>query len=141
MIFTAIRNRTTVVKSVSSRQVLQAAMDQGDALAAGSDEWAEHARQLMREEDLRLAFRAMYLSLLSGLHSAGLIYYQAQRTNWRYVQTFRGDAPQRSSFASLTRRFDDVWYGQRQPDPEGFAQVSGQVQSLLRSSDSPRSAS
>ena len=115
------------------RKTLSAALDQADALAAESTVWVDHARQLVQEQDLRLAFRAMYLALLSGLHTAGKIRYRPQRTNHWYVQSFRGTSPQRESFASLTDRFAEVWYGQRPPDTQAFDRIGGEVKRLLDS--------
>ncbi|MEM7576738.1 MAG: DUF4129 domain-containing protein, partial [Planctomycetota bacterium] len=118
-------------RATPSRATLDSALEQRDALAADAEEWAAHAQTLAEEQDLRQAFRAMFLSLLSGLHSAGHIRYRAQRTNWTYVRGFSGPDPQRDAFGELTHRFDDVWYGHREPQAEEFSLLRQRVASLL----------
>ena len=92
----------------------------------------EQAVRLAQGGDHRMAFRAMYLALLSGLHSAGVIRYRRQQTNWAYVQSFDGPAARRELFVELTGRFDEVWYGLREPDDASFERLRGQVDTLLR---------
>ncbi|MEM1097196.1 MAG: DUF4129 domain-containing protein [Planctomycetota bacterium] len=115
-----------------SRAALDSALEKRDALAADAEQWAAHAQALAEERDLRQAFRAMFLSLLSGLHSAGHIRYRAQRTNWAYVRGFNGPDTQRDAFRRLTSRFDNVWYGHDEPRPDEFPVLQQQVASLLR---------
>ncbi len=119
---------------------LSRALDEGDALAAGSDRWLSHASELAGEEDLRLAFRAMYLALLAGLHEAGKISFRKQRTNWTYVRGFTGEEGERRTFAGLTDVFDSVWYGLRRPNARGFESLREQVASMLGRSGEGRSA-
>jgi hypothetical protein len=138
IIWALVRNRApAVARAEPTRAALEDAMDQADALAAESGVWSRHARELAEQQDLRRAFRAMYLSLLSGLHQAGRIRYRPQRTNRWFVRGYRGPGEERGSFATLTERFDRVWYGQQMPDPDLFHQVRGQVETLLRQSESP----
>lgn len=122
---------------------LAEALDRGGALEAEADEWIDHAAGLAAEgEDLRLAYRSLYLALLAGLHRRGRIRFRPSRTNGAYVRGFRGpsagtaesgDGP-RASFAQLTTLFDDVWYGHEQPDPAGFPAVRARVERLLEAS-------
>ncbi|MEM8736988.1 MAG: DUF4129 domain-containing protein [Planctomycetota bacterium] len=118
-------------RAAPDRQVLTAALDSADALVADHHTWVRHAEELAQEQDHRLAFRAMYLALLSGLHAAGSIRYRRERTNHWYVQGFRGDDTQRAGFAGLTDRFGEVWYGEHVPNADSFAQIQTQVQTLL----------
>ncbi len=125
------QGRLAVPRRPLDRQTLDAALIGGDALATSSDVWVDHAALLAGEQNLRLALRAMYLALLSGLHAAGKIRYRRQQTNWQYVNNFRGSDDQRLLFAQLTGRFDEVWYGEREPDQASFDQVRGQIDHLL----------
>lgn len=138
MLFSQLRgHRRTASRAVPDRQMLDTAMDQADALIAESNVWAKHAQTLVHEDNLRLAFRAMYLALLSGLHQAGKIRYRPQRTNGAYVRGYRGQDDERAIFAGLTDRFGEVWYGQHVPDEAAFAQVSRKVESLLGATSEP----
>lgn len=123
--------RAAPSRATLTREQLRAALDAGEALAADSDAWVEEAQRLADEQDLRRAYRAMYLALLAGLHRARRIDFRRSRTNWVYVDHYRGADDERQSFADLTRRFDDVWYGQRPPARESFGGVREQVDALL----------
>lgn len=98
-------------KHILSRQQVREALETGEALAMESDQWLQEVDRLVAERDMRVAFRALYLSLLSGLHSARRIDFRRNRTNWVYVHRFRGGEDDRQDFGQLTRMFDDAWYG------------------------------
>ena len=96
---------------ILSREQLHEALQSGDALALGSVEWMDEARRLAMEQNFRAVYRALYLALLSGLHTAGKIEHSRNRTNWFYVSQYRGPASERTTFSHLTDLFDRVWYG------------------------------
>ena len=96
-----------------SRDKILQAMEQGDALAMASDFWMRAARQFGSDGDFRAMYRAMYLSLLAGLHETGKIRFRRNHTNWHYVRDFHGDKPEQALFGSLTDLFDHVWYGRK----------------------------
>jgi hypothetical protein len=99
---------------VLSRRQVREALEAGDALAMGSAQWLDEARRLAAEQNFRAVYRAMYLALLSGLHSAGKIEHSRNRTNWAYVQQYRGSSDERVTFGELTDLFDHVWYGREE---------------------------
>lgn len=132
MIYGMTRQRWgAAVGAGGTRMQLNEALDRGEALAANSQQWMEHAGELAEEQDLRRAFRAMYLALLSGLHSEGKIQFRRQHTNWVYVGGYRGPDEERAVFRGLTARFDDVWYGLQQPEPGALTSLGAQVRQLL----------
>ncbi|MGC8559169.1 MAG: DUF4129 domain-containing protein [Phycisphaerae bacterium] len=108
------------------------AMDEGDALAQSSDEWMNLAAELGSAGDWRMAYRAMYLALLSSLHAAGRINFRKSLTNRAYVARYRGPAEERRTFSALTELFDRVWYGHKPVPAEVRADVDAQMKSLLR---------
>ena len=110
---------------------IEEALEEGDALAATSETWLEHAESLASQEDLRLAFRAMYLALLSGLHRGGAINFNKRRTNWTYVRHFAGTATNRRQLEQLTDNFDAYWYGSRRLDRSGFERMRSLTNALL----------
>ena len=91
----------------------------------------DHADELAGQEDLRLAFRAMYLALLSGLHRDGRVNYNRRRTNWTYVRGFKGQEDDRRRFGQLTDAFDGSWYGLRRPDRAEFDRMRSITSTLL----------
>jgi hypothetical protein len=117
---------------VLSRHEIRHALALGDALAQDSDAWFEEAKRLSRNEDFRGLYRALYLALLSGLHMAEKIDYRPNRTNWTYVNRFRGDENEVKLFARLTSLFDDVWYGRIDPGNRSIDDLKGEVTTLLR---------
>lgn len=104
---------------VLSRRQVREALEAGDALAMGSAQWLDEARRLAAEQNFRAVYRAMYLALLSGLHSAGKIEHSRNRTNWTYVQQYRGSSDERLTFGELTDLFDHVWYGREEAAAAG----------------------
>ncbi len=116
---------------ILSRHQIRQALESGEALSMSDQGWIDLARQLEAEGDTRAIYRALYLALLSGLHRRGMIDFRLTRTNWYYVDRFRGAGTDRDIFRNLTRLFDDVWYGGRPAYVTGVEQVRQQVQSLL----------
>lgn len=108
------------------------AMAEGDALAQSSDAWMNLAAELGSAGDWRMAYRAMYLALLSSLHAAGRITFRKSLTNRAYVTRYRGPAEECRTFSALTEIFDRVWYGHKTVPPEERADVDAQMKSLLR---------
>jgi hypothetical protein len=116
---------------VLSREQVQAALESGEALALAGPQWLVEADRLAGARDFRSVYRALYLALLSGLHTAGKIDFRKSRTNWTYVSRFRGPGEQRDLFSSLTALFDDVWYGLKEAEGASIEMVKRQVSSLM----------
>jgi len=140
LLLTWIRAQRRITnRGTPTHQSLRAALETGTALAAAPDQWLNHAQDLAASgddhQDLRLAFRALYLALLSGLHEQGRIRFRKQRTNWVYVQQFQGPPKAMHSFGQLTEWFDTTWYGHQSPEASVFKQVRGKVDQLLKGGD------
>jgi len=116
---------------VLSRRQIRDALQSGEALAMSSSDWLAEGEKWGKEQDHRLVYRALYLGLLSGLHSQGRIDFRRNRTNWVYVSRFRGSDDLRNEFASLTSLFDDVWYGGIEAAEQSIEPVKEQVKRLL----------
>ena len=117
---------------VLSREKLREALDGADALALDWRGWMDVAGGLEAEGDFRAMYRALYLSLLSGLSEKGLIEYRKNRTNWVYVNGFKGPEEQRRSFGQLTGLFDQVWYGLKPPGEISLEDVKARAGALLK---------
>lgn len=114
----------------AERVGLARALEEGDALAYADAEWSAEAERLLRAGEARLAFRSLYLGLLSGLHARGRIVFAANRSNWQYVSAFKGEG--REEFAALTGLFDRVWYGRMATvAPEGMPALRARAAALL----------
>ena len=120
------------VAHVLSREQVQRAMESGDALAMNTAAWMDEARRLADEQNFRAVYRAMYLALLSGLHAAGKIDHHRNRTNWIYVERYRGPQPERQRFSELTELFDRVWYGRKPAEGADLQQLRVDIDALTR---------
>jgi hypothetical protein len=118
---------------ILSRQQIQQAMESGDALALKSAEWLDEAQRLAADQNFRMVYRALYLALLSGLHSAGKIDHNPNRTNWTYVQNYRGPGTERDLFSQLTDLFDRIWYGHKNAGSENLPKLREDVRILIGS--------
>lgn len=116
--------------NVLSREQVHDALQSGDALALGTAQWMDEARRLAMERNFRAVYRALYLALLSGLHAAGKIEHSRNRTNWTYVNQYRGPAIERTTFSELTELFDRVWYGRKEPEGANLEDLQNQINSL-----------
>ena len=103
-----------------------------DALAHTPDEWRRSATTLSSQGRRRESIRALYLSLLSALHHAGAIDYDRSRTNTAYDGDVRNDHAAKPGFRSLTRRFDDAWYGLHEPSEEELGRAVAEADVVLR---------
>jgi hypothetical protein len=117
---------------VLSRWQVDQAFSAGDALAMPGAQWLAEAGRLAAEGNFRAVYRALYLALLSGLHAAGKIDFNRNRTNWTYVQRYRGPAGERETFTELTELFDRVWYGLKAADGQNIEHLTTQVSLLTR---------
>jgi hypothetical protein len=122
----------TSVTRVLTRQQVREAIETGDALAMAGSQWLAEADRLAQAGEFRAVYRALYLSLLSGLHSAGKINYRRHRTNWTYVTRFRGSPTHRDLFHNLTMLFDEVWYGLKPAPGSSIADLRRQVATLAQ---------
>lgn len=118
--------------NILSRRQVHQAMESGDALALDSAQWMDEARRLAEEQNFRAMYRALYLALLSGLHTLGKIEHSRNRTNWAYVQYYRGPSDERAVFADLTELFDRVWYGRKDAGGNDLETLRIQIARLTR---------
>lgn len=101
-----------------------------NALDHTVDEWELFAREWLGRGDVRQAIRALYLATLVHLHRERRIDYNRAFTNWIYVRQFRGDVEQKGTLRTLTRMFDEVWYGERPCGEEQYRAFERGVRDL-----------
>ena len=117
---------------VLTSEQIQDALEEGEALAMGANQWLDQAQRLKHEGDGRAVYRALYLGLLSGLHANGKIDFRRTRTNWTYVDRFHGTDEQQNMFVGLTSMFDDVWYGLQSAGSQDFSLIRAQIAQLIQ---------
>jgi len=135
LLYKIVRSRRTAPNParVLSRHQVRRALEDGQALAMGGSQWLQEAGRLSGEGDFRAVYRAMYLALLSGLHTAGRIEFRKSRTNWSYVSRFKGPQEHRRVFGELTTLFDDVWYGLKPQSALDLETIKRKVAQLVGS--------
>jgi hypothetical protein len=104
--------------------------DTAAAIERSEDEWFALASRLQGEGELRLALRAAYFGLLSGLAQREWLTIRRDRTNREYLNEFsrrwrrrpqaatevRAEIPEK--LRGSLRLFDGVWYGSHALTPE-----------------------
>ena len=121
------------VKAAAPRGVgVARALVEGDALAFADTVWRGEAERLLGRGEIRMAYRSLYLGLLSGLHERGRIVFATNRTNWHYVRMYQGGTESRDEFSAMTALFDEVWYGLHDAlSPQGLKDMEVRVAGLL----------
>jgi hypothetical protein len=73
----------------------------------------------IREGKLRNAIRLMYIQLLLDLEGKNLVRIRKEKTGRDYLDELRGH-PVQPAFRDINRAFEYTWYGEFEPDREGF---------------------
>ncbi|MGA9354653.1 MAG: DUF4129 domain-containing protein [Terriglobales bacterium] len=138
------RRRSAATLSIP--QTIEPLPDLSEGLLAtvrSEDEWFDLALQLQGEGDLRLALRAAYFGLLSGLAQREWLKIRRDRTNREYLDEFtrrwrrrpqaafesRAEIPEK--LRGSLRLFDRVWYGSQMLTPESVAAYRQEQRELL----------
>ncbi len=87
------------------------------------DDIDKSIREAVVDKNFRLATRLMYLKGLQQLQEKKLISYNADATNWEYVQQLAKHASA-NSFRKITRAYEYAWYGEFDITEEQFAQIN-----------------
>lgn len=81
------------------------------------------AHEYFQRGEYRQAIRYLYLSLLLNLNRAGLLVYDAAKTNGEYLGEIRVSMSGKAErFAALTQFFERKWYGMEESRAEDFQQ-------------------
>ncbi|SKB45056.1 hypothetical protein [Daejeonella lutea] len=75
-----------------------------------------------QNRDYRLAVRMLYLKCLKKLSDAGFISWQIDKTNSAYISELVNH-DRKQQFASLTRQFEFIWYGEFNIDQSVFTAI------------------
>lgn len=118
--------------------------DSSAASQRSEEEWFSLASRLEGEGDLRLALRAAYFGLISGLAQREWLTIRRDRTNREYLNEFtrryrrrpqaaidvRTEIPEK--LRGSLRQFDRVWYGFHALTPEAVNQYRQNQMELLK---------
>jgi hypothetical protein len=124
------RSRRAAAGVVAESAPIASARD-ADPLSRGANEWERYAGQLAAAGRIREAIRAWYHAVLVTLYGAGILTFRKGRTNWEYVSALSPELTWRGEFVSLTRRFEQEWYGSERSAPEALADCSASARQIL----------
>jgi hypothetical protein len=106
------------------------------------DRWLELARECLREENYRLALRALYLANLAWLGRCEFLTIDAGKTNREYELELKRRArafPEaRKLFAGNVAAFERAWYGLHDvgmEDIDEFGRRVGEMKTILPGSE------
>ncbi|WP_443937521.1 DUF4129 domain-containing protein [Pedobacter sp. MW01-1-1] len=86
-------------------------------------DYDKELQSLLSQGEYRLAIRLLYLRTLKQLSDADIIHWQIDKTNYHYLSEI--NQPElKEAFASLTLKFDYVWYGNFAVDKESFEPIN-----------------
>lgn len=121
----AKRETLIVVQAEATPVAADLLKEEVDAASFPEDEWLALARRLAGE-DPRLAMRAVYLSILSGLGAVGVIRLARHKTNRDYQREVTARTASASGapgelarlFGGRARAFERAWYGAHEVGPD-----------------------
>jgi hypothetical protein len=93
------------------------------------------SRDLARAGDYRTAVRLLYLSTLLRLEERNLLRYDRTLTNREYLGQVAGHPALAAGLRPVVDTFDEVWYGEVQPDAARYEAYSQQVDRLREVSE------
>ena len=101
--------------------------------SVGRRAWLERAAAAEAAGDWRQATMARYRALVAGLVDRDELDDSPGATSGQHQREFEGSEPRRSSFSSVTRRFEDIWYGASPAEPGDPVEVHRADDDLLSS--------
>ncbi|MFD2161281.1 DUF4129 domain-containing protein [Paradesertivirga mongoliensis] len=87
----------------------------------------EELDRALKNNDLRLAVRLLYLRTLKTLNSRGRIKWELDKTNSHYIQELQNPI-HKEEFRRLTHRFEYIWYGSFRIDAPLYEKINRSFQ-------------
>ncbi|MGZ4789394.1 MAG: DUF4129 domain-containing protein [Terriglobales bacterium] len=92
--------------------------------------WLAEAREQAAKGDWRNAIHLAYWASVSYLEASGLWIPDRARTPREYLREVRSHDPKKPAFTSLTRRFENVWYGSQHAGAADFDATLAELEKL-----------
>lgn len=124
------RSRAGGAEVTESSEPLGSARD-ADPLSRGANEWERYAMQLGGEGRYREAIRAWFHAVLVTCYAEGILHFRKGRTNWEYISALSPSHGWRPELITLTRRFEQEWYGSDASSEEAFDECGARAQQIL----------
>ena len=94
-------------------------------------DFEKHIRQALKDQNYKLAVRYQYLELLKILSEAGLIKWEAYKTNFEYLLEIK-DVNIRSQYQKASLIFDYIWYGNFTIDEDDYQESNKEFETLKK---------
>jgi hypothetical protein len=108
------------------------AVARADELEQAPLDLADRSRAAVAAGNYREATRLLFLALLLGFQQRELLRVEAWKTNWEYAEELETRGGEWVPlFRDSALRFDTVWYGGWEIDPEAYEAWREQVEAVL----------
>ena len=126
------RSRAAMPPPVAMSDAMASKRDE-DPLSRSVNEWERYAVQLAAAGRIREAIRAWFHAVLVTLYAGGILHFRKGRTNWEYIAALSPDLAWRAEFVTLTRHFEEEWYGHDRSSLEALDDFSDRAKQILES--------
>ncbi|HEX7829436.1 MAG TPA: DUF4129 domain-containing protein [Thermoanaerobaculia bacterium] len=124
------RSRGTKPEVTESAEPIGSERD-ADPLSRGANEWETYALTLGSEGRYREAIRAWFHAVLVTCYSESILHFRKGRTNWEYISSLSPSHAWRPELITLTRRFEQEWYGSDVSTEEAFEDCGARARNIL----------
>jgi len=94
-------------------------------------DFEKHIKQALKDQNYKLAVRYQYLELLKNLSEAGMINWEAYKTNFEYLLEIK-DVNIRSQYQKASLIFDYIWYGNFTIDEADYRESNKEFETLKK---------
>jgi uncharacterized protein DUF4129 len=129
--FVVIRNSRGAKPEVAESAEPIGSERDADPLSRGANEWEKYALKLGSEGRYREAIRAWFHAVLVTCYSESILHFRKGRTNWEYISSLSPSHAWRPELITLTRRFEQQWYGSDISTEEAFEDCGARAQRIL----------
>jgi hypothetical protein len=124
------RSRASNVDVAESSEPIGSERD-ADPLSRGANEWERYAMQLGNERRYREGIRAWFHAVLVTCYAESILHFRKGRTNWEYISALSPEYGWRPELITLTRRFEQEWYGSDASTVEAFDECGERARRIL----------
>jgi hypothetical protein len=129
--FTVIRRSRPSKDDVTESSEPIGSERDADPLSRGANEWERYAIQLGNEQRYREAIRAWFHAVLVTCYAESILHFRKGRTNWEYISALSPEYAWRPELITLTRRFEQEWYGSDASTVEAFEECGERARRIL----------
>ncbi len=129
--FKVLRKSKAEVRSVAESDAPIGSERDADPLSRGANEWERYALKLGSEGRYREAIRAWFHAVLVTCYAEGILHFRKGRTNWEYISALAPTHAWRPELITLTRRFEEEWYGHDDSALEAYEDCGARAQRIL----------